>query len=96
MTNKSSTKAPVVSLETPEVPAEPTPLEVFVEHQRKAFTEAGKAMLALLPENFQTHSEAAVKEAIEGYRSLVNKTLDDIIETLKKAKVEPEKPAHKK
>lgn len=93
MTTKSlPTKPPVATLDD----AEPTTLEAFMEHQRKAFTEAGKAMLALLPENFQTHTEAALKESIEGYRALVNNTLDDIIEALKKAKVQPAKPTHTK
>ncbi|MBX3065076.1 MAG: hypothetical protein KF726_18995 [Anaerolineae bacterium] len=90
MTTKTA-KPPVVTLEAPEAPAELTPLQEFVEHQRKAFAEAGKAMMALLPPKFQSHSEAAVKEAIEGYRALVNNTLDDIIESLRKAKVDSTK-----
>ena len=95
-TKRLPTKPSVVTLDATEPPAEPTTLEEFMEHQRKAFVEAGKAMLALLPENFQSHSEAAVKEAIEGYRALVNNTLDDIIDALKNAKVEPAKAAHHK
>src|SRR5690349_11684369 len=96
-TKRLPAKPSVVTLDaTDQPPAEPTTLEEFMEHQRKAFVEAGKAMLALLPQNFQSHSEAAIKEAIEGYRTLVNKTLDEVIDSLKKAKIEPEKAAHGK
>ncbi len=76
----------VVTLDAPE--HEPTTIEEFIEHQRKAFTEAGKALLAIVPKHFQSHSEAAIKESIEGYRTLVNNTLDDIIDALQKAKLE--------
>lgn len=62
--------------------------EAFVEHQRKALGEANKAVLALLPKGVQTHAEAAVKESVEGYRNLVNSTLDDIVKFVQRAKWE--------
>jgi len=85
-----TTKAPAHP-KTVEAPAEFSPLDEFIEHQRRAVDEAGKALLSLLPEGVQTHSEAAIKESVEGYRKLVNSTLDDVIERLKNAKIEPTK-----
>jgi hypothetical protein len=71
-------------------PHEETALEVFVEHQRKAITEAAKAIESLVPEGFRDHSRSAVKEVLEAYRELINSTLDDIIAAFEKAKIEPE------
>jgi len=78
----------VVEPEKTEVQHELSAVEQFVEHERKALTEAGKALVSLVPENVQTHGEAAIKEAAVGYRDLVNSTLDGIIEFIQKAKVE--------
>lgn len=58
----------------------------FVEHQKKAFEEAGKALEALIPPEFKTHSQAAFKESVEGFRVLVNATLDAISTEIDKAK----------
>lgn len=86
------------------VPVEETPFDSFIEHQRKAITEAGKALAALLPEEFKDHGQAAFNEVIEGYRRLFNATIDEIIAAMEKAKLHPaeteeneaaEKPAEK-
>jgi hypothetical protein len=63
---------------TEEVLDAENPFETFLEHQRKAFEEAGKALESLLPETFKQHGEAAFKEAIEGYRKLFNAAMDEI------------------
>ena len=75
-------------LETVGAEREPSTFDVFIEHQRKAMAEAAKALMALLPDGVQTHGETAIKESIEGYRDLVNSTLDDVIEFIQKAKLE--------
>ncbi|MBE0689738.1 MAG: hypothetical protein IH587_06400 [Anaerolineae bacterium] len=72
-----------------------TAFDLFVDHQRKAFTEVSKAFNALLPEGVKEHGEKAVEEVIEGYRSLFNSALDDLVETLEKARLE-KKPGVKK
>jgi hypothetical protein len=84
-------------LEAPEgeVRTEPTPFDEFVEHEKKAVQEFGKAFAALLPEGLREHGETAVKEMVEGYRRLFNATLDDVIERVEKAKLE-DKEAEKK
>ena len=69
--------------------------EVFLDHQRKAISEAAQALVALLPVAFKEHGEAAVREVVEGYRTLVNSTIDEIIDTIEKARVETDK-AHEK
>lgn len=72
-----------------------TPFEKFVDHQKKAFVEAGKAFSSLLPEGLREHGQTAVREMVEGYRTLFNSTLDDLIKTLEKARVEAEKTLEK-
>ncbi|GAB4520891.1 MAG: hypothetical protein OHK0046_31580 [Anaerolineae bacterium] len=62
--------------------AEPrTPFEEFLYHQRRALEETGKALEALLPEGFRTHTNNASKEFTRGFRVLV----DAAMEELKKA-----------
>ena len=78
----------VVEPENAEVARELNAVEQFVEHERKALTEAGKALMSLVPESVQTHGETAVKEAVVGYRDLVNSTLDEVIDFIQKAKLE--------
>ena len=67
------------------------PFTTFLKHQRKALVEAGKALETVFPEAFREHGEAAIKESVEGYRTLVNTTIDEIIETFEKVKIGVEK-----
>ncbi|MBZ0308699.1 MAG: hypothetical protein K8I82_21710 [Anaerolineae bacterium] len=69
-----------------EEPKKNTEFENFVEHQKKAFEEAGKALETLIPPEFMTHSKAAFKESVEGFRVLVNATLDAISNEIDRAK----------
>lgn len=71
--------------------AEPSPFDTFLEHQRKAITEAGRALEGLIPPAFKEHSQSAFKEVIEGYRKLFNAALDEIIDTVEKARVGDDK-----
>jgi succinyl-CoA synthetase alpha subunit len=52
--------------------------EDFIEHQKKAVQEAGKALESLVPQASREHGEAAIKEMIEGYRGLFNDVMDQI------------------
>jgi len=56
---------------------EPT-FEEFVDRQRKAFEEAGKAMESLIPPEFKEHTKAAVNESLEGFRVLMNWLVDEV------------------
>ncbi|NWF71257.1 MAG: hypothetical protein HXY40_19420 [Chloroflexi bacterium] len=67
---------------------EPTTFGLFVDHQKKAIEEAGKAVSALIPESAKEHGEKALKEMMEGYRKLINNALDEVIKAVEKAKVE--------
>lgn len=71
------------------------PLSEFLDHQRKALAEAGKALEALIPSNFLEHSQAAVKEVIEGYRKLINSAIEEVGKIVDRARqvVEGEKKA---
>jgi hypothetical protein len=71
-----------------EVTPEETPITEFIDHQKKAANEAAKALAALVPQGVREHGDAAIKEMVEGYRKLVNATLDQIISTVEKAKLE--------
>lgn len=84
---KARTKAKEV-VEDVQEHIEDTPFDEFIEHQRKAATEAGKALESLIPQGFREHGEAAVKEAIEGYRRLFNNIIDQVVSTIEKVKVE--------
>jgi hypothetical protein len=53
------------------------PVDDFIEHQKRALEEAGKALEALVPPEFREHGKAAVNESIEGFRVLLNSMLDD-------------------
>lgn len=57
---------------------EKSSFDTFLDHQKKAMEEAGKALEALFPPEVRTHGRAAVNESIEGFRVLVNSVLDDI------------------
>ena len=74
-------------------PADETPEDLrqafdrFVDHQKKAFEEAGKAVDALLPTGFKEHGNEARREFIKGFKVLV----DTAINELEKASREFEK-----
>ncbi len=68
-----------------------TALTEFMDHQKKAFAEAGKALESLFPVAFKEHGLAALKEVVEGYRKLLNSALDEIVKTVEKFKT-PEEP----
>jgi hypothetical protein len=91
-----ATKRSTVS-DTPDkdAPGEPTVFDEFVEHEKKALQEFGKAFSSLLPEGLREHGEAAVKEMVEGYRRLFNATLDDIIKLVERAKLDEKEPDKK-
>ena len=50
----------------------------FMEHQRRAFEETGKAVDALLPEGFKEHSAVARDEFRKGLKVLVDATIDEL------------------
>mgnify|MGYP005838691935 CR=1 FL=1 len=64
-----------------------TPLESFLDSQRRAVKELAKAVESLIPEPVQDHSKKAYKEAVEGYRVLFNSVIDDVVEAIEKVKV---------
>jgi hypothetical protein len=75
-------------LEMPDEENGETPFSQFVDHQKKAIAEASKAFASLLPEGVREHGETALKEMVEGYRALFNSTLDEVVKTIEKAKLE--------
>lgn len=57
---------------------EPTAFESFLDHQQKAFEEAGKAFVAMIPPEVREHGSTAVKEMFEGYKKLFNAVMDEV------------------
>jgi hypothetical protein len=55
-----------------------TPVEQFVDHQRKAIEETGKALESLLPEGFREHGKAAGKEFFKGVKVLVDAAANEV------------------
>lgn len=58
----------------------------FMEHQRRAFEESGKAVDALMPDGFKEHSAVARDEFRKGLKVLVDATIDELE---KLTKIEP-------
>lgn len=52
--------------------------DTFVHHQRRALEETGRALEALLPEGFRSHSAEARKEFGKGFRVLVDAALSEL------------------
>jgi len=50
----------------------------FMEHQRRAFEETGKAVDALFPEGFKEHGAVARDEFRKGLKTLVDYTIDEL------------------
>lgn len=50
----------------------------FLDHQRKAFEEAGKAVDALLPTGFKEHGSEARREFIKGFKVLVDSAITEL------------------
>ncbi len=69
-------------------PEEEGMFEEFVDHQKKAITEATKAVESLIPAEFKKHGEAALKEMVEGYRKLFNSAVDEIVAAIERVKLE--------
>jgi hypothetical protein len=65
-----------------------TPFEEFLYHQRRALEETGKALEALLPEGFRTHSSEATKEFTKGFRVLVDAAMEEIKKASQKAETD--------
>jgi hypothetical protein len=57
--------------ETASTASDKSPLENFVEHQKRAAEEAAKALNALIPPDFRTHGRAAKKEFLTSFKVLV-------------------------
>lgn len=68
----------------------PAVFEDFLRHQRKALEETGAAFSALLPQEVRTHTSNAYKEAVEGYRTLFNNVVDEILANIEKIKIRVE------
>lgn len=64
---------------------EPTkPLDQFVEHQKRALEETGKAIEALLPPDFVSHAKEAQKEFLAGFKVLTDTFIDEMEKVAKK------------
>ncbi|MDX2161840.1 MAG: hypothetical protein SF162_10990 [bacterium] len=59
-------------------PKAQSPLETFVEHQKRALEETGKAIEALLPDGFKEHSKEAGKEFAKGLKVLVDAAVSEV------------------
>lgn len=57
---------------------EQSAFDAFVHHQRRALEETGRALEALLPEGFRTHSAEARKEFSRGFKVLVDAALSEL------------------
>lgn len=82
------TTSPVLEPEPVADLTENKPFDQFIDYQKKAVGEVGQAFRSLIPEGVRDHGQKAVREMVEGYRTLFNAALDDVIKTLEKARIE--------
>ncbi len=57
-------------------------LEQFVEHQKTAAEEAGKALLSLIPSGLRTHGWKAIEETAKGFGVLVEGAASEVKKAL--------------
>lgn len=57
---------------------EGTPLEQFVQHQRRALEETGKAIETFLPPGFKEHSSEAGRHFVQGFKILVDAAIQEM------------------
>jgi hypothetical protein len=88
MTEQHNSIPPQAELpESAGTPETKSPFDAFVEHQKRAVEETGKALESLLPPGFREHGEQARKEFIKGIKVLV----DAAVVELEKASKEVDK-----
>jgi hypothetical protein len=74
-------------------------LNTFIEHQRRALEETGKALETLLPPGFKEHSQEAGKEFAKGFKVLADAALKELdklgknINTAREAGEEGDRPS---
>ena len=66
-----------------------TPLNEFIEHQRKAMDEACQAVDALIPPDFRTHSRAAREEFLMSFKVLVDGVASTVDKELNRMRTNP-------
>ncbi len=74
--------------ETPDMPINNTkpPLQEFLEHQVNAAQETVKALQALVPPDFRTHSRAARKEFLLSFKVLLDGAMTTVERELNKSR----------
>lgn len=65
-------------------PKKANPIDDFVEHQRRAVEETGKALESLLPPEFVKHAKEAQKEFLAGFKVLADTMIDEMEKVAKK------------
>jgi len=65
-------ETPEITASAPKSESSSSPLHEFVKHQRIAVEEAGKALDALIPPDFRTHSRAAREAWLLSFKVLID------------------------
>ncbi len=71
------------------------PLDEFIDHEREALREAGKAVEALLPEKFWTHGRKAIEEFASGVQVLADAVITELEKVSKQIEKEAEEGAER-
>jgi len=61
------------------------PLQAFLNHQKRALEETGKALDALLPDGFKEHSREARREFLKGMAVLADAAVNELEKAGKEA-----------
>jgi hypothetical protein len=70
-------------------------LKAFIQHQKKAVKEAGKAFASLIPEGVREHSIDAVKTSAEGFSILKDAAKDEVQKGLDRIRTTRNSPKRK-
>ncbi len=71
-------------------PKAPNVIDEFVEHQKRALEETGKALESLLPPDFVSHAKEAQKEFLAGFKVLADTFIDEMEKVAKKVETAKE------
>ena len=74
MTEKETTPQPEAEQEE----SKQNPLDAFIDHQKRALDETGKAIESLLPPDFVSHAKEAQKEFFAGFKVLADSFIDEM------------------
>ncbi len=89
--NRELEAAPDMPENEQEAAADDNPFHEFVQHQRIALEELGRAIESLLPKEFREHTHKAGRAFIDSFRALVDATRETVENVARQASDDDDK-----